>query len=188
LDERDLVARALAGELSAERAIYDAHVDRVFRLAYRLAGDPDIAEELTQETFVRAFDRLHGFRGEAALSSWVHAIAVSVILNGLRGLKRRRRHEVCWENAESPADPRLSGDVDLRRRLIQAVDSLPNSLRVVFVMHDMEGYRHREIAAALGIPEGTSKARLSRAKQILRKAIADETVPGLRKLEPRVET
>jgi RNA polymerase sigma-70 factor (ECF subfamily) len=188
LDEQDLIARALAGEAAAERAIYEAHVDRIYRLAYRLAGDPDLADDYTQETFLRAFDRLPSFRGEAALSSWVHAIAVSVIFNGLRGLRRRRKHETGWENIEPAADRRRGADIDLQRQLTQAIDSLPDDLRVVFIMHDMEGYRHREIASALGVPEGTSKARLLRAKRILRRAIARETVPGLRKLEPRVET
>src|SRR5438132_14185662 len=88
VDERELIARVRAGDGLAERALYDAHVNRVYRLAYRLAGDDDLARDFTQETFIRAFDRLPAFRGEAALSAWLYAIATSGTLNGLR--KRRR--------------------------------------------------------------------------------------------------
>src|SRR6266700_1384507 len=88
VDERELIARVRAGEPAAERALYDAHVDRVYRLAYRLAGDDELAREFTQDTFVRAFERLSSFRGEAKLSTWMHAIATSVVLNGLRKVKR----------------------------------------------------------------------------------------------------
>src|SRR5439155_211470 len=84
-------ARVRAGDALAERALYDAHVDRVFRLAYRLAGDDDLARDFTQETFIRAFERLDSFRGEAALSTWLYTIATTVTLNGLRKLKRRGR-------------------------------------------------------------------------------------------------
>ena len=93
MDERELIARVRAGDGAAERALYDAHVNRVYRLAYRLAGDDDLAQDFTQETFIRAFERLHGFRGEAALSTWLYAIATSVTLNGLRKLKRFRQRE-----------------------------------------------------------------------------------------------
>src|SRR5207302_1989993 len=82
-----------------ERALYDAHVDRVYRLAYRLAGDDELAREFTQDTFVRAFDRLGAFRGEAKLSTWLHAIATSVVLNGLRKVKRFRQRETDLDEA-----------------------------------------------------------------------------------------
>src|SRR3989442_5604077 len=91
VDERELIARVRAGDALAERALYDAHVDRVFRLAYRLAGDDSLAQDFTQETFIRAFERLDSFRGEAALSTWLYTIATTVTLNGLRKLKRRGR-------------------------------------------------------------------------------------------------
>jgi len=168
LEERDLIARVLAGDPSAERAFYDAHVDRIYRLVYRMAGDPDLAEELTQEAFVRAFDRLSSYRGEAALSSWLHRVAVSVTLNRLKKLKRHRAHEVSWEGDLPALDRDGPERIELQRRLRGAIDRLPEILRVVFVMHDIEGYKHREIAAALDVPENTSKARLSRARQALR--------------------
>src|SRR5437773_11127525 len=94
VDERALIARVRAGDGAAERALYDAHVDRVYRLAYRLAGDDDLAREFTQDTFVRAFERLASFRGEAKLSTWLHAIATTVVLNGLRKVKRSEERRV----------------------------------------------------------------------------------------------
>ncbi len=86
--DRQLVTRALDGDPAAERELYDTHVDRVYRLAFRMTGDDDLAQEFTQETFIRAFDRLRQFRGEAALSTWLHSIALSVVYNGMRKIKR----------------------------------------------------------------------------------------------------
>ena len=90
MNERELIGQVLAGDPVAERVLYDAHVDRVFRLVYRMAGDMDRAQDWVQETFIRAFDRLAGFRGESALSTWLCSIAISVSLNGLRQVRRAR--------------------------------------------------------------------------------------------------
>jgi len=169
--DRELVSRCLAGDPDAERALYDAHVDRVYRLAFRMAGDSDLAADFTQDTFVRAFDRLEQYRGDSALSTWLHAIAVSVTLNGMR--KVRRMHTSTEELVDSPA---LATEVrelppDLRMRLHAAIDALSAKLRPVFLMHDVEGYTHDEIATALSIPVGTSKARLFDARAKLRAAL-----------------
>ncbi len=173
MDERELIARVRAGDGAAERALYDAHVDRVYRLAYRLAGDDELAREFTQDTFVRAFERLGAFRGEAKLSTWLHAIATSVVLNGLRKVQRLRRHETDLTDAAAlPARGRRA-EPDLKRRLARAIDDLPDGYRTVFVMHDVEGYTHEEIGDALGIESGTSKAQLSRARARLRETLAD---------------
>ena len=91
MEERELLTRAQAGDPAAERALYDTHVDRVYRLTFRMAGDATLAQEFTQDTFVRAFERLGTFRGDSALSTWLHTIAVSVSLNGLRKVRRLRR-------------------------------------------------------------------------------------------------
>jgi len=172
LEERELLTRAQAGDPAAERALYDTHVDRVYRVAFRLAGDAELAREFTQDTFVRAFERLGSFRGESALSTWLHAIAVSVALNGLRKVRRLRR-EVQLEHAESLGSDRPKGDPVLRRRLHEAIDKLPQGYRTVFLMHDLEGFTHEEIGAALGIEAGTSKAQLFRARARLRERLAD---------------
>jgi RNA polymerase sigma-70 factor (ECF subfamily) len=173
VDEHELMGRVRAGDGAAERALYDAHVDRVFRLAYRFTGDDELARDCTQETFIRAFERLASFRGEAKFSTWLHAIATSVALNALRKVKRFRHRETDLEAAARlPAAGRQT-EPDLKRRLARAIDDLPAGYRAVFVMHDVEGYTHEEIGAALGIEAGTSKAQLSRARAKLREALAD---------------
>ncbi len=172
MDERELLTRAQAGDPAAERALYDTHVDRVFRLTFRMAGDTALAQEFTQDTFVRAFERLRTFRGDSTLSTWLHAIAVSVSLNGLRKVRRLRR-EVQLEHAESLGSDRPRSDPVLRKRLDEAIDQLPTGYRTVFLMHDLEGFTHEEIGAALGIEAGTSKAQLFRARARLRERLAD---------------
>ncbi|HEV8264474.1 MAG TPA: sigma-70 family RNA polymerase sigma factor [Gemmatimonadales bacterium] len=173
MDERDLINRVRAGDGAAERALYDAHVDRVYRLAYRLAGDDALAQDFTQETFIRAFERLGAFRGESALSTWLHAITTSVVLNGLRKVKRFRQREADLDDAHGVSGARREAEPDLKVRLNRAIDALPEGYRTVFVMHDVEGYTHEEIGAALGVETGTSKAQLSRARAKLREALAD---------------
>ncbi len=153
--------------------MYDAHVARVYRLAYRLAGDDDLARDFTQETFIRAFNRIGDFRGESALGTWLHAIAVSVALNGMRKVKRFRQREAPFEDALALSGGRRESEPDLKTRLTRAIDALPEGYRTVFVMHDVEGYTHEEIAAALGIQSGTSKAQLSRARAKLRGELSD---------------
>ena len=171
--DTQLVARCLAGDRSAERALYDAHVDRVYRLAYRLAGDADLAQDFTQETFIRAFGRLSQYRGDASLATWLHTIATSVSLNGMRSVTRLRTRNVSIDDAgDLPASQARTSPHDLRERLHAAIDALSVKLRPVFVMHDVEGYTHDEIGTALGIPAGTSKARLFDARAKLRAALA----------------
>jgi RNA polymerase sigma-70 factor, ECF subfamily len=173
VEERELIGRVLAGDPSAERSLYDAHVDRVFRLVYRMAGDLDRAQDYTQETFIRAFSRLAEFRGEAALSTWLGSIAISVTLNGLRKVRRQDEREVALEDPGILHRSRPEAEPDLKTRLRQAIDDLPDGYRAVFVMHDVEGYTHEEIAATLGVHPGTSKAQLFRARGRLREALAD---------------
>lgn len=173
VEERELIARARQGDGAAERALYDAHVDRVYRLAFRLAGDDELARDFTQETFIRAFGKLDGFRGEAAFSTWLHRIATTVALNGLRKVKRFRRREAELDEAAEVVSRGRVAEPDLKLRLRRAIDDLPVGYRTVFVMHDVEGYTHEEIAGALGVETGTSKAQLSRARAKLREALAD---------------
>jgi RNA polymerase sigma-70 factor, ECF subfamily len=173
VDDRDLIGRVLAGDPRAERAMYDAHVDRVFRLVYRMTGDPDRAQDYTQEAFIRAFRSLAEFRGDSALSTWICAIAVSVTLNGLRSVRRAQERELGLDQAPTLGVQPVEADPDLKLRLASAIDRLPDGYRAVFVMHDIEGYTHQEIAAALGVQPGTSKAQLSRARARLRTTLAD---------------
>lgn len=172
-----LVERACSGDPAATRDLYEANVDRVYRLTYRLSGDEELAREYTQDTFVRAFQRLAQFRGDAALSTWLHSIAVSVTFNGLRKVKRLRNRELAMEEV-GPLGPAHASmphrtEPDLKERLHRAIDDLPEMYRAVVVMHDVEGYTHEEIGGALGVAAGTSKARLFRARQMLREELAD---------------
>ena len=172
LEERILIAKVLRGDALAERQLYERHVDRIYRLAWRMAGDATQAEDLTQDTFIRAFDRLADYRGDAPFGAWLHRVATSVILSALRRRKRVQSVESLRDDLEplGPAVP--AADHDLKRRLATAVDGLDEPHRMVFVMHDMEGFTHQEIAAAMDTPVGTAKARLSRARQKLRNALS----------------
>lgn len=168
-----MVERAGKGDQVAFRALYDANVDRIFRLAYRMAGEEELARDFTQEAFVRAWQRLDQYRGDAAFSTWLHAIAVSVALNGLRKVDRHRKRERSLEDAAATAPDRRGLDAGAKDRLRGAVDDLPEMYRTVFLMHDLEGYSHGEIAETLGVAEGTSKARLHRARAKLRASLGD---------------
>jgi RNA polymerase sigma-70 factor (ECF subfamily) len=173
VEDRLLIDGARRGDPSAERRLYDAHVERVYRLTYRLTGEAELAEDCTQEAFIRAFQRLHEFRGDAALSTWLYRIAVSVTLNRMKQVKRFRSREAPIELGADVGLGRVDAEPDLRARLQRAIDELPEKQRVVFVMYDVEGYTHEEIGAALGIPVGTSKGRLSDARGRLRAALSE---------------
>ena len=169
--EPELIARVVAGDRLAARELYDAHVPRVFRLAFRLTGDDDLARELTQETFVRAFSQLGRFRGESALSTWLHRVTLSVVSNAMRKVKRFRTRETDLEDAETVSASVPVSDPDLKEKLYRAIDELPEIYRTTFVMHDVEGYTHEEIATVLGVAEGTCKSRLSVARAQLRQKL-----------------
>lgn len=172
MDEQQLIAGVLSGDPSAERLFYDRHVDRVWRLAYRFAGEGDLAQDIVQETFVRAFAKLESFRGESSLATWVTSVATTSALNTLRKVKRFRT-QVSLEAATEIAHPGRHAEPDLKRRMSEAIAALPEGYRTVFLMHDVEGYTHEEIGTALGIQSGTSKAQLFRARARLREALAD---------------
>lgn len=152
--------------------MYDAHVGRVYRLVYRMVGEPDAASDCVQETFIKAFSRLRDFRAESALGSWIGAIAVSVALNALRTRKRLASRQVPLEFASEAGSSGRHADPDLRSGIHRAIDALPDGYRTVFVMHDVEGYTHEEIGQTLSISSGTSKAQLFRARARLRQALA----------------
>ncbi len=168
MDDTSLIARIRSGDAAAERQLYDRYVDRIYRLAYRMTGDQALAEDAVQDTFIRAFDRLGDFRGDGAFGGWLHRIATSVILGQLRRRRRVRRWESSTADVAALAGHASPRDLDLGRRIERAVDTLDDTHRLVFVMHDMEGFTHEEIAVAMGTPVGTAKARLSRARAKLR--------------------
>jgi len=171
--QRTLLDRVRRGDPSAHRALYEAHVDRVYRLTFRLVGIEHVARELTQDTFVRAFAAVGGFRGDSSIETWLHSIAVSVSLNELRRRKRERARNVPLEEALMVSKSTPRSDPFMREKVMSAVNALPEGCRAVFLMHDAEGFTHEEIAAALGVTAGTSKAQLARARGKLRESLAD---------------
>lgn len=171
-DPTDLIHRAQEGDEAAFEALYRAHVGRVYAVCLRLTADRAQAEERTQDAFVRAWQRLATFRGESAFSTWLYRLAVNEVLLGRRA--ERRRADRVLSTGDPAALERSGGrstapgvSVDLER----AVAALPPGAREVFVLHDVEGYRHEEIAELTGVAVGTSKAQLFRARRLLREAL-----------------
>lgn len=173
MTDAQLIADVLRGDARAERQLYDAHVDRIYRLAWRMAGDETLARDFTQDTFIRAFERLADFRGDSSLATWLHAIAMSVCLNGLKKVKRIHGREMTGDELPEVAIPVREAEPDLKVRLRRAIEGLPDGYRTVFLLHDVEGFTHEEIAAQLGIQPGTSKAQLFRARARLRTELAE---------------
>ncbi len=168
--EAEDVSAAANGDSDAFERLYRRHVTRVYGLACRLAGS-DHAEELTQDVFVRVWQKLDTFRGEAAFGSWLFRLAVNLIYGRLRarGVERRRwsDSEISLDRARARRDaPEIRLDFDV------AIERLPDGAREVFVLHDVEGYKHREIAEMVGISAGTSKSQLHRARMLLREHLA----------------
>lgn len=170
-----LVARAQAGDQTAFRELYRQNAGRVYALCLRLTGDARDADERTQDVFVRLWDKLRSFRGDSAFSSWLHRLAVNVVLNERRTTGRRERRVTLADDPDNVVGahhaaplPSPSGlSIDLER----AIAELPDGAREVFVLFDIEGYGHGEIAELTGIAEGTSKAQLFRARRLLREKL-----------------
>lgn len=171
VNEQQLIARVIAGDRLAGRALYDTHAPRVYSLAYRLSGDAEKAREVTQDTFIRAFSRLSQFRGDAAFGTWLHRIVLTVVSNSRRSDHRFGR-EVTLDEANSIEVRAPESDPDLKDCIARAMDRLSEAYRTTLIMHDIEGYTHAEIAGILGVPEGTSKSRLSAARAQLRQDLA----------------
>jgi RNA polymerase sigma-70 factor (ECF subfamily) len=169
--ERRLVRDAQRGDLSAFERLYRDNERRVFALCLRLSADAALAEELTQEVFVRAWRKLGSFRGDSAFSTWLHPLAVNVALSERRSRRRRDARIVAVPDPadaeRTPGVPRPEQGFDLQK----AMAALPPGARAVFVLHDVEGRTHEEIAAMLDLAPGTSKAQLSRARRLLREAL-----------------
>lgn len=161
------VRAARFGDTEAFERLYRAHVSRVYGLACRMAGS-ERADELTQDVFVRAWEKLGTFRGEAAFSSWLYRLAVNLMCSRLRALKLQREREMVNEIPLAVARARHDS-IEIRLDFEVALERLPDGAREVFVLHDVEGYKHREIAEQLDITAGTSKSQLHRARMILRR-------------------
>ncbi|MFQ5889537.1 MAG: RNA polymerase sigma factor [Gemmatimonadota bacterium] len=170
-DVDELVLRSRNGDRGAFEQLYRAHVGRVYALCLRLSADALQAEELTQDVFVRAWERLETFRGESAFGSWLHRLAVNAFLGSARSERRRWRREATAAPLSLVGTARWGGPEAIGIDLERAIASLPAGARAVFILHDVEGYRHREIAEILGIAAGTCKAQLHRARRLLRESL-----------------
>lgn len=168
------VVLATEGDAAAFERVYQAHLPRIFNLARRMAG-PDAADELTQDVFVRAWQKLALFRGESSFATWLHRLAVNVIIERFRTLgTARERFLPDGEAALDVAPAQRTKSYDLGMDLQAAIEQLPPGARQIFVLHDVEGYKHEEIGELLDISPGTSKSQLHRARQTLRVLLKKE--------------
>jgi RNA polymerase sigma-70 factor (ECF subfamily) len=174
--ELALVERCRRGELGAFEELYRTHAGRLFSLACRMLGNPTDAEDLLQEIFLSAHRKLESFRGEAALGTWLYRLATNQILDHVRSRAARAGQltdglddaTVLADASEHRLGDRAIGRIDLERALAQ----LPEGCRAAFVLHDVEGLEHREVADVLGIAEGTSKSQVHKARLRLRRLLA----------------
>ena len=167
--EAQLIRQACEGDERAVRALYDRYSPRVYAVVRRIAGEDDLAHDYAQETWIRALRALPSFRGEARFSTWLHRIAVNTALQAVRKAKTTSMREVPLPEVVA-VGPRV-GDVLLERKLEQAMDQLPEGMRKVLILHDVEGYTHEEIGTALGVTSGTSKSQLFKARAKMRRML-----------------
>ena len=176
LSEQEAIERAKQGDAAAFELLYDLHKRRVYSLCLRMTGNTAAAEDLTQEAFLQLFRKIGTFRGESAFSTWLHRMAVNVVLMQLRKKNlpvvpidetTEGEEEGTIRKELGAADVRLAGSID-RLHLQRAVDELPPGYRTIFVLHDVEGYEHNEIAEMIGCSIGNSKSQLHKARIKLR--------------------
>jgi RNA polymerase sigma-70 factor, ECF subfamily len=178
LSEAEAIERAKQGDEEAFEVLYHLHKRRVYSLCLRMTANTAAAEDLTQEAFLQLFRKIATFRGESAFSTWLHRMAVNVVLMQLRkkGLPLISLEETMETEEESPKkepgaeDVRLAGSLN-RLQLEQAIGDLPPGYRMVFLLHDVEGYEHNEIAEMVGCSIGNSKSQLHKARMKLRELL-----------------
>jgi RNA polymerase sigma-70 factor, ECF subfamily len=183
LTEAEAIRLAQAGDARAFEFLYDLHSRRVYALCLRMLGNPSDAEDLMQEAFLQLFRKIGTFRGESAFSTWLHRMTVNVVLMRLRkkALPVASLEETTEPDEETGGprkdvgapDLRLSGAVD-RVNLERSIDKLPPGYRTVFVLHDVQGYEHNEIAGIMGCSVGNSKSQLHKARTKLRDLLQEE--------------
>lgn len=178
-DDLALVERARGGDTAAFGRLYRAHAGRIHALVWRLSGnDAALAEDLVQEAFIRAWNKLHLFEGKSAFGTWLHRLAANVALSDRRVRVRRVGRELPMDDSvERTAMGERDVHVGLRTDLEQAIAALPERARSVLVLFDIEGYRHEEIAELTGMAVGSSKAQLHRARKLVRARLEDEAQP-----------
>jgi RNA polymerase sigma-70 factor, ECF subfamily len=192
MTEVEIVRLAQTGDEAAFEHLYRIHSRRVYALCLRMTGDLSLAEDLTQETFLLVFRKIQSFRGESAFSTWLYRLVFNLVLmkKRIKGLKETPLEETCGTESDAPtltellrSDPHLSGVVD-RVILKNALKQLPLGYKTIFLLHDVLGYEHHEIAVALGCAIGTSKSQLHKARVRLRRIIQTGTSTKSLSAEP----
>jgi RNA polymerase sigma-70 factor (ECF subfamily) len=176
LGDRDLAARCVAGDRDAFEALYRQHAGRLYNLAYRMSGSADDADDLVQEMFLQAFRKLDTYKGDSSLGTWLYRLGVNLCLDRIRskaGKMAQVTDSIDEEDADPVVAPGAPAELNVTRMdLERAVGTLPPSYRAAFVLHDVEGYQHDEIARMLDISEGSSKSLLHKARMKLRRALS----------------
>ena len=168
----DSIRRAQAGDVDAFERLYREHAGRIFALCLRLqAGDSADATELMQDVFIKAWRRISTFRGDCAFSSWLHRMTVNTMLENARSDRRRIARVLPMDDTSLLSGAARSSGVELKMDMENAIASLPRGARLAFVLHDVEGYQHQEIAEQLSVSVGTIKAQLHRARRLLRERL-----------------
>ena len=166
------IRRAQAGDVDAFELLYREHSPRIYALCLRLkAGDKSDATELLQDVFIKAWRRLDTFRGDSAFVSWLHRLAVNTMLENARSDQRRTARVLPMEDTSRLTGAARSSGIESRMDMESAIASLPKGARIAFVLHDVEGYQHQEIAEQLSVTIGTVKAQLHRARRLLRERL-----------------
>jgi RNA polymerase sigma-70 factor, ECF subfamily len=166
-----VVRRAQGGDVDAFEAVYRAHAPAIHALCRRLSGEDAEANELVQDVFVRAWERLPSFRGQSSLATWLHRLAVNVVLEKWRSSKREALRMIDDADGLALDAWPVQRDPDVLMDVEAAVTRLPAGSRTVFVLHDIEGYSHDEIASVTGIAAGTSRTQLFRARRALARVL-----------------
>ena len=169
--EEELVLQAKAGSHAAFESLYRTHLGHVYGLCMRILLDPSRAEDVTQKIFVHVWMKLKSFRGDSRFSSWLYRLSVNMILDELKLAGWKNESDIRNEQAKHTNSPSFETAHNFRLDLNNAIDSLPRQARIIFVMHDIAGYTHEEIAEAMKLAPGTCKAQLSRARRILREVL-----------------
>jgi RNA polymerase sigma-70 factor, ECF subfamily len=177
MTEARIIERASEGDPLAARTLYERYAPRVYAVVRRIAGNDDLADDYAQEAWIRVFRALPTFRGEARFSTWLHRVAVNSALQSLR--KGSRWDESTEGLSEELAVSPDTGDILLGERLERALDRVPEGMRQVLVLHDVEGYTHQEIGELLGVTPGTSKSQLFKARARMRSILGDLGLPEL---------
>ena len=166
------IGRAQAGDVDAFELLYREYSPRIYALCLRLkAGDAFDATELLQDVFIKAWRRLDTFRGDCAFASWLHRLAVNTMLENARSEGRRTARVLPMEDTSRLAGAARTSGIELKMDMENAIASLPKGARLAFVLHDVEGYQHQEIAEQLSVTVGTVKAQLHRARRLLRERL-----------------